>query len=833
MSVWRAPKLFQVAALAFFAALFVAPPAKAGPLEDLDACLHTFQAGMKAAGAIADAAEEVVKATSDPNFLACVAEASSGNPITIAAMGAMTAYWATNPDAFTNPETCQTAIYGEILQGVAGALTTGIDALGDLGDVAWQILGGIIGSDGVQMIKDLATGTAGGVAQSVIDQAVAGLKDILQASPLGHYLSCGCAAAGTAAVIKTAAEAVAAAGGEAAKSLSACWDALSNPGALLEAVWNDPGAALKLVGGALCDAAAEIVDVCGAAAALYEGAKAIVDEACKYAGGACETLSAAYDTVKCWFSDCDSPTYPSKAPPAPCDIGVAVLVGYGSGSLVNYSCVCSPPNGKKSSYEQAYGSLGWNTYLAYTCDRCGQYEGVNDKTGMCEKCPVGFQQTNAPGDQYDGKCTSYYTCGPGERYTKDNTGCYSCPAGMTFNDDNSGCKMDCSATPWLVFDPNWGSAGRCTCPPGPNGAIQISVGDHCEVQKDCNLGAGEALDPATNTCYKQCTDPHEYFDSAGYDPSFWRCKPCGDGKIALDNKCVAECKMGEEIRSPDLQSCVPCSGPDHYVENGQCKLLCGANEIDGGGSCMACPHGTTKQGNSCSNACPAGTAVEDKEAPSLGALLTAVTEMTKADNITMKAAPTAQSLPLAATQAAADNVGQKKKNWGFAPPKKQPADYCTPCAENEMTLTTTVMGPGYSIEKTVCVQCPDGMKSKPGSAQCHKEFDFGLVAALPNPTRPPGKPATGIRPGSGPLTGTEVLPKQPGLTGTEVLPQQPGRRAPPPPLTGTPMRPNAPPPLTATPVLPSAPPPPRLAPAPPPPAPPPMRPGGGFQGKPF
>lgn len=666
--------LMQVASLAPVTAAQASTPQ-----EDLKACLDTVKSIGGAASAAIDAAEEIVKATSDPEFLACASEAASLNVVTMAFMAAVTGYWATNQDAFDDPASCKEAAAKALLQGVAMGLDAAIDAIG--GPVE-GILKGLLGEKGLDYIHQIAdmSGASGAIdaeKQKLIDEIVGKLADAM--GPAMHYLNCGCAAAGTAAIIKNAGEKVAAAASAAANSLEACWDLLTDPGRLLTALTEDPLAVLGMVGKALCDGVAEVVDVCGAAAAVYEAAVWMCEATGVCAAG--ELLADAGEWLNCHlnpFADCDPPPPPPGPPPTCNPDDVYKSVSAASGGLQSW-CTCGPPNGI-SKFKTFWNSSVSGQYedWGFSCGPCASNEGV-DFNGYCAKCPTGYQQ-----DPTTGKCTQPYTCASNEHYKADNSGCFSCPAGQTWNADGTGCITDCSGKPWLVLvGASPYSPGKCECPLTADNKSQLEINQACVPAIQCNESAGEARDDATNTCHTLCK-PNEYYNSAGADPTFWRCEPCGANQKGAGNTCVADCN-DEEVTT-------------------------------GASTCQSCPEGTKKSGNSCEPICSDGM-------------------VAKAVHLQQSAAgggpKRAGASPFALLRHVSSQKGggySKNPNVGVGPTGKSATGggglyegqiMCVPCGENERMVTVTSGGPGYSISETACMACPIGTTSKPGSTSCN------------------------------------------------------------------------------------------------------------------
>lgn len=752
--------------------------AKADAKEDLKNCLDIMSKTV-------DAAKAVAAAVADPQYLACAGQVAALNPVTIAMVGAVTAFWATDTSSFDDPQSCKEKVTETMLGFIADQLSS---VLSDPSGLVYKIVSGIIGKSGVAMINDLA-----GYFGFDFDKAIADEKDpvalaallakkevfdsLLSAlsqalTPVMFQLNCGCYIAGTAAIIKHQAE-------EVGKSGDACLSLLLNPGAILNAFLDDPLGTLGVVGKAVCGAAAEVADICGAAAAVAEFFGDLADAACSVPG-VCSTASAVIETISCWFSDCEEP----KAPPPPPQCSGE----WGALDSIGGYCICNKPMGKyvqdKTFKYDDYGDMIGGVPKTKTqviagavCRECPKGMGVNAK-GFCEKCDIGFTSKNDDGTPAgDGSCSRNYFCADNEHYKADNTGCFSCPAGFQFNPTNTGC--------WPVCEPplinSVGGFGNCVCPDSADGKPQQLVGvakNTCAVVTECSDTLGLYTDLRTNACVKHCEDNQQYWgivETASGEIKPYACQYCPDGKVAVDNVCT-------------------------YLSGTTAVAKCDDDQIHvADGQCVDCDYGTQKgPGNSCVPVCGAGSqanpALEGawknrkmNPAELAGAVLAfgSVADLTKhlggGKGLKLNTAPAAPASP-SAPPSLADQI-------------------CTSCGENEESWTTTVAGPNYSKTETVCVKCKDGEVSQPGG-RCHKPTVFQTTSLTPqmpppnsgNVVRPTvpgnlkaktytpeemGKPSTGglqQKPkDKGKNTGTAALPKadpSDGLKGTTALPKQ-------------------------------------------------------------
>lgn len=673
--------------------------AKADTKDEIAQCLNIV-------GTAVTAAENISKAIANPEYVACMAEAASLNPVTIGAMAAVTALWATDTGAFNNPEECKGYLVGKLM----GLVAQGLDSLiGDGSSFVAQMLESLIGQKGLDLIKQVAEYAGVDVDSEIATakdeakkEAMKKVKDLMgelaQAlGPIMHSLNCGCSAAGTAAIIKNAAEGVAGAAG-------ACADLLLNPGKLLDAMLDDPIGTLGAVGKAVCDGVAEVVDVCGAAKELYEFGKDLLEVACAIPG-ACAGLEAAYDTLKCFFSDCDTTASPpSKFEQQPCQVGVWQAT---DNPFVPY-CSCPAPYGLISEKGYQYSSLykKQEEYDGLRCDKCPPGYGRNSQ-GFCSKCDAGTTsdagalsgnvklQPGSPTSSADGSCSILYACTDGSEYKADNSGCFTCPAGTHTSPDHKSCWANC-----LFGQINNSTSGACECPLSIDGKQQMLLGpdfSYCGVPKDCPIWA--PYNPKTQSCEPFCKNPYQVYKQPTGDvvTEATACQWCPDGQEAVGNECKPQQKIAVETTT----------------------VVCKDNKILVGGKCEECPYGTQRgAGNTCESVCPAGSA--PKPQVSLPRGITG--EFASGDIALGKGLqnPSAQDV---ASQAA----GNLNKGVNTSPQPSTLADQiCVKCQPNEQTQTSTIMGPGYAISETVCVACPKGEVSEPGGT-CHSHRAFTIA----------------------------------------------------------------------------------------------------------
>src|ERR1044071_8412062 len=199
--------LTPVSPLGLMPAFSPVSAAKADTKEDLKNCLNIVNAAVGAAAGIAGA-------LADPEYAACISEAAAGNVITIGMMAAVTALWvAAWMDDFGNPGECK----GKVAETLLGLVAQMINSLIGAGD---SLIGGMLeslfGEEGVKLLQQIAVALGAEdykkqFTQQLIDEAKEQVQSLLDElatalGPVMHYLNCGCAAAGTAAIIKNAGE---------------------------------------------------------------------------------------------------------------------------------------------------------------------------------------------------------------------------------------------------------------------------------------------------------------------------------------------------------------------------------------------------------------------------------------------------------------------------------------------------------------------------------------------------------------------------------------------------------------------------------------------------
>ena len=751
--------------------------AHANPTTDkLKECLNIGGAVVDGVEAGVTAATKIAQALADPTNAACVGEAASGNPVTIGFMAAMTGIFAAmtadGQQPFHDAEGCNQAIK-DTLAGLIGEALNGIINSGLVGD----ILKSILPDAAVDLIREVASQAATGVSGELADALIAAL------GPVGHYLQCGCAAAGVAAIVYDAALEVAEAGKRVAKAADSCGDLLEqlwdDPAAFAGAIFDDPGAVVSAVVGAICGLHDTTEAICGAAAFIWElGAEACEKTGvCAAAAAFYEGLSEVGETIACFFSDCSEPTPPTPPP--------ACAEGQQQGLLLA-SCTCSGANMGWVWEKASVSSSLYNKQFiedARVCRTCKPSEGkIGDS---CVKCPAGFQQ-----DPTTGQCSKPLICPAGAILKPDNTGCMACPAGTIFGADGR-CAPDCSATPWLSLKPGysdppqgyyqasmpagiskapWGG-GICSCPQG-----QYNNGSACVAALSCPDYADP--DYAKDTCTPKCSEANKIWDTTVEVAS---CKTCPDGKVAVNNTCVDACESGE-IRAGN--QCVTCPegtlATDDTNKAGE-SLACGPACRPGSAYAAPPPPSASNVGYDVSPGTANGTVfpplqvMTDSGGQRRSDAIAKLSAGAAAGQAAAKTAGAAAVAAGAKAQAADFNIkqgGAGKNNAGGA---QDPA--CRPCAANERYVTMTmVSASGNAITQGACVTCPPGQTASRNNATCAPNIQ-GLLAALRANSERRGPPAARATPTPSPTT-----PRQPpAASAAEPAPRAalrcpPGRR---------------------------------------------------------
>lgn len=681
--------------------------------DDLKKCLAIMTAAGQAVGAVTEAAGAISTALADPTYAACMAEAASPNPITIGFMGAMTAIFiaqtAGGEQPFSDPASCNQAVKNLLVQTIAGALKDMIDD-----ELVGGMLKSILPDAAVDLVREVASAAAGEVAPALAESLMKSL------GPLSHYLECGCAAAGTAAIVYEAGKAIAEAGKGVVEAAGACGDLASaffdNPVGVVGAILDDPGLVLTAIAEAVCGIGETTQTVCNVAGFVIDIAKA----ACE-ATGACQAVGVVWDgvkeigsTVACFFTNCDDPPPPS--PPPACAPGTTVQTSLTQGA----PCQCQAPNGWVWETQYVFSPLAGIEFPqdVRVCRACSANEG--QANGWCVKCPTGFTK-----DPATGTCSRPIVCAPGSIVNADNTGCWTCPGGTQFSSDGKACVRACPANrPDMVF----------------NETVQTAP-------------------------------PAGYPQTAGFAP--WRGGDCRCPGNTYDNgeACVAIPTCGVDMSfNVSLQACVPACGPSgilgpvidgrrecvacpngQVAADGQCVDPCGAGQVRVGGTCVYCPGGSQPSGAtnvageqlSCSSVCGPGSAY----APPLTSAN--LRDLTPGASGQTNATAAAQ-LGAALFQQGGVKIQPVEIAWqtnlpggGAAPSSSasdgsrgsRAADRCRPCGADQITVTTSYMtSSGGVIEEKSCTSCPRGQVANAAGNRCVPNIQ-AVLAALRRPGR--------------------------------------------------------------------------------------------------
>jgi hypothetical protein len=682
--------------------------------DDLKKCLAIMTAAGQAVGAVTDAAGAISSALADPTYAACMAEAASPNPITIGFMGAMTAIFvaqtAGGEQPFSDPASCNQAVKNLLVQTIASALNDMIDD-----DLVGGLLKSILPDAAVDLIQKVASAAAGEVAPMLAESLMNAL------GPVAHYLECGCAAAGTAAIVYEAGKAIAEAGKGVVEAAGACGDLatafLDNPGGVVGAILDDPGLVLTAIAEAVCGIGEITQSVCNVAGFVIDIAKA----ACE-ATGACEAVGVVWDgvqeigsTVACFFTNCDDPPPPS--PPPACAPGATVQTSLTQGA----PCQCQAPNGWVWETQYVFSPLAGAAFPqdVRVCRSCAANEGLAN--GWCFKCPTGFTK-----DPATGACSRPIICAPGSIVNADNTGCWTCPGGTQFSSDGKACVRACPANrPDMVFNENVQTTPPVNYPQTAGFAPWRGGDCRCPGNTYDN---GQAC-VAIPTCSANMT----------FNVSLGACMPdCGPNGV-----------LGPTIDG--RRECVAC-GAGQVAANGQCVAPCGDGQVRIGDACIFCPGGSQPSGASnaageqlsCSSVCGPGRAYAP---PPTSANLRDLTPGAAAQTN----ANVAAELGAAVFQQGGVKIQPVEIAWqtnlpgGSLAPSgtrngggsggSRAADRCRPCAADQVTVTTSYMtSSGGVIEEKSCASCPRGQVANASGSQCVPNIQ-AVLAALRRPGR--------------------------------------------------------------------------------------------------
>lgn len=650
--------------------------ARAGSAEMLTKCLGSL-------GTVISDGAELAEAIGNPEFVECAGQAASGDPLVIASMAMVTAFWLTDTSMFSSPETCKTQLQNGLLQLVA----EGVEMLLDLGG---GFLRGVLEAMmGDTITEKVAAVGAGGATQDERDLLVAAL------GPLMHYLNCGCQTAGVAALGKHAAEDV-------GDAFGACGDILSDPIAFIEGVLDDPMGSLKAVGKVTCDYVAKSgLDVCGIGGAIY-------DEIGKAVHAVGAAIAGAAEAVYCFFADCSPPPDPPPPPPCSTDPNHPDTAG----------TYCTCPAGTGMAYFTKTVNAGYgqgsdckngictNTVDLEYCRPCSKTEALID--GQCKSCPA-YMNKSADGT----KC-ELIQCPAGQRFTADKHHCYACPAGTHYSADGYKCDqdpIDCTGTGKQAMQTNapmgaaydavskslgapyLGKGWMCGCPEGT-----WFDGKQCREKPWCDPAKHLEFNETTGTCRPtvDCAageiivteQKGEFFSDV--------CKKCADGEVAVNGVCTAKCGDGEArgamlYGGTSVPVCVPCPGgtaaggsPDAYGEATACRSQCDI--------------GT--QFN------PYSVSYDALQGLSLGT-------------------------PGAGLQGGVGNFSTPGPGaFGGGNAASGPEDkavkggVCEVCPAGTKAVFGTASIAGVDISMATCVPCPDGETSSAGSTSCHHVFKW-------------------------------------------------------------------------------------------------------------
>ncbi|QCK87888.1 hypothetical protein E8L99_20085 [Phreatobacter aquaticus] len=732
-------------AIAGLLTLGLATDARANNVTDkLKDCMGVVGAVVHGVDAVAEGAVKVADALADPTYAQCVSQAAAGDPFTIAAMAAMTGiYVATTAggnEPFTDPASCNAAIGSFVATQIADFLSGLIE---DPDSLIGSALRSMLPEAAIDVINAVAHEAAGDIGKALGDKFMAAL------GPIGEYLKCGCAAAGTAAIVKNVAEDIVNAATAAGKSAEACADLggmiLEDPRAVVGALFDDPGAVVAAVVDAVCGINKTTKEICGTIGEIYQTAKEVCD-----AVHVCPGLEEIWGGVKdvghsigCFFSNCSDDPPPPTGPPAACSPGTT----YQTLSDTR-TCSCTLPNGWKTVWTPVYSSLngGYIDTQVYTCAACSSAETNVD--GWCRACPHGFNR-----DAATGQCSRPIICSPGSLINADNTGCWTCPAGFQFNTGGTGCTPSCAARPWLQYNASANdrpagyndamfapyAGGACQCPSG-----QYDTGSSCAAIPVCASGS---FDQKAGRCIPSCGN--SAVPSGRFIDGVETCDQCPNGQRNIDGTCRTPC-ASDQIRSGD--SCMTCPGGTQISggRGGNGEYLSCASVCGPGSTFQAAPFQAVTQANG-----SIGAGLQGTMAPGAGGPLAQAAGSIGGNHVVAGAEIAIQS-----TLPGGGMAGSAGTGGGAAP-----APTCRPCADNERSVAVTmVTASGGSITQNQCAACPPGQISNRKGDQC-----IGRVAglfpairrAVPRDVAPPARETPPRAAPARPATPTERAAPQP------------------------------------------------------------------------
>ncbi len=761
--------------------------AHAANIDDLGKCLDAATTVAAAGSVAAQAAAKIADAATDPSYVACMSAAGAGDVVTIGFMAAVTAMYATGVlGDMQNPEECVAAIKNEAMGAIASLLNEMLTS----GGLAQSLLDAVLPDLAVDLIKTIAADAIGDAAKFAVDA----LWDAL--GIVTSKLECGCAAAGTAAIIKGAYDDMKATLAGIGTDAASCVDILQDPFGFLESALSNPGKTLQVIGDAACEGAEKLgLDVCGAFVSAGGAVIGFFNDVAEAAWGGAKAVGCVV-TLGVWGCDEESPP---PGPPPLCSTNAAY-----ANNLAD-ACICPSGMGMKAfklktdscgSDGKKFEDLNWAEQtsckkdVTYTdkkyCAPCDQYSILNS-FGVCQSCPAGLK----PGK--DGKCSEPIVCNKaaGQYIGVDGHTCETCPAGSKLG-KNGKCNANpavCSEFPWMVAksgknppsgvtlgeEPQFsnvntsgnGDATWCACPDG-----LVNDGQACVKPKKVNTKActleWQIRDPKTGICKDRCGPNYVYGPPQSGDVYTENvCNACPDGKIAYLNACVDRCEInekrdvyfactfcganwkagGKKNTKGEFTQCVPACGKGESFIGGKCVPACGDNQIRmevnlAGGppvpTCTACPAGTN----------PGGT-------------LNGAGEPTACIN---------ECPSGSAFQKVEASIGGV--SWGnLTGVGNTTIGVCVTCPAGTHAKTTKTTLYNATIESTVCAACPKSMTSSAGAEFCHA-FSAGTVSLLPGGKLPPADrkvnaaPANrSLNPNAGDNTGRPVQTRtqaQPG-----------------------------------------------------------------------
>ncbi|MCE9648955.1 MAG: hypothetical protein K8R18_04935 [Parvibaculum sp.] len=510
----------------------VATPARASTLDGVAACFKTA-AGPQIAAA------KLSKQLSDPHYLSCASQMSSGDVVMIGIAGALTAL--ALGGQITSEDDCNQKI--NVVIGVMLAkILLGSDAVKS-----------VLGASIVDMLESYIKGNGAAL-----------LSQIPALSVVFDEMSCGCAVAGTALAVK----------GIIADAYGDAKECAGLVGEVGEAFVDGLESGIDAAGNILSDA------TCVLSLGLFlcpddtaEGQpnqplpapppcmsamtpkSAYVHGTCTCIAPKAKTYSADKKSVSCALCPAGQGRN-DKGECAACPLGMKVADGTYGHCSIPYTCPAGTHyNDTNTGCEKDCPDgavLQGGSCKTCAANERAEYVNTGTSAGKCVSCGDGYWSYAGDGVCYS-KCASWQkwennscvnTCPQGTRLNTSEFGlqCEPCEKGKGSNEGATACLTCPSGSTWTALATG---GGRCACPKGSklsNGACapcakgatwsSDASGEHCNMPDGFPCGAGQKRD-TTGACIADC-GINAINDKT--NPS--KCVACAKGEIAFGNACV-------------------------------------------------------------------------------------------------------------------------------------------------------------------------------------------------------------------------------------------------------------------------------------------------------